>query len=198
MPYKDKEKNLEYQREYQKKWREENPERIREIRNKSEARPERKEYQKKWQRESPKFKIIRKRFQKSEKSKQYQKEWEKNNPEKLKNKYKKYALSVKGIVTILRRCDKAKFGIINEEINIALINFVNERDKECPYCGGEFEPRVEYDHINPFRSLSVKNIAKACSKCNQSKLNSDLLQWMKFKGYEITNKIRKMYEEAYK
>ncbi len=198
MAYKDKEKNLEYQREYQKKWREENKEKWKEIRNKSEARPERKEYQRKWQRESPKFKIIRKRFQKSEKSKKYQKEWEKNNKDKVRAKDRKYYSSVKGIVNILKGSDKTKFGIINEEINVDLINFVNERDKICPYCGGEFEPRVEYDHINPFRILSMKNIAKACSKCNQSKLNANLLQWMKFKGYKITKKIRKIYREAYK
>ena len=40
--------------------------------------------------------------------------------------------------------------------------------------------------------------AKVCNTCNQSKLNADLLEWIKFKGYKITEKVRSLYKEAYK
>jgi hypothetical protein len=98
---------------------------------------------------------------------------------------------------MLRKKDKAKFGIINKNITVELVNFINERDKVCKYCKGEFEPRAEWEHVNAFKPLSIDNIAKACSKCNQSKNNADLIQWMNYKSYKIDNEIIDLYKKAY-
>ena len=199
MPIKDLDKRRKYQREYQKKWRKENPKRVKEISKKNSKKPSRIKYQNEWQKNSPKAKKIRERFKinNPDASKVYCKRYKENNPKKYKEKHRKYYYSIKGVVNILKKKDKAKFGFVNKEINIALVNFVNKRDKECPYCGRKFEPRAEYDHVNPFKPLSKDNIAKACSGCNQSKLNADLLEWMNFKGYKITKKVKDLYEKAY-
>jgi hypothetical protein len=75
MPYKDKDKEKErnirrrqtdkykkYQRKYQKAWKLKNQEKWKEIREKSDSRPERKEYIRTWQNESNSFKKIRRKF----------------------------------------------------------------------------------------------------------------------------------------
>ncbi len=199
MPYKDKEKNKEYQREYQNKWRKENPERMKEIHKKSEQRPERKEYVREWQRTSPKAKEIRKRFDENNVGykKEYDKLWNKKNPDRVKKKHKKYYSSIKGIVNRLKKADKKRFGIINNGITFDLIKSIDDKYKKCIYCGGEFKPRFDYDHINSFKPFSKDNIIKVCSGCNQSKNNANLLEWMKFKNYEITEEILEIYGRAY-
>lgn len=196
MPHKDRQARLEYQKEYQRKWRLKNPERVKEINKKSESRPERKEYIKKWWGESDNAKQIRKRHYENG-GKQKMDVWVKKNPERVKEKYSKYYNTTKGVVNYLKKRDRKKFNIRNPQINTELINFVNERDKVCPYCEGEFKPRPEYDHINPFKPISKENVVKCCSRCNQSKNNSDLIQWLNFKNYKITEKIVNLYKNAY-
>jgi hypothetical protein len=65
------------------------------------------------------------------------------------------------------------------------------------YCGGEFLPRQEYEHINCFKPFSINNIARVCSKCNQSKNNSDLIEWMKFNNLKITDDILNLYNKSH-
>ncbi len=189
MPYKDKDKYREYQKVYQKNWRKENPEKVKEINNKSESRLERKDYIKKWQKENPKFKIIRKRFNDSENGIESRRLWTKNNPEKVKKKYHKYYLTLKGIVNRLKKHDKKRFGIYNKEITKELIQLVNDRDKSCVYCRKLFNSNtIEYDHINPFKPFSKFNMVRCCQTCNRGKLNANVFEWCKFKGY-IPDKI---------
>ena len=172
-----------------KKYRERNREKIREINKKSESRPERKEYIKDWWKNNPKAKKIRSKFAKSEKGKKYQRDWHKENPVKAKLKYKRYYNSVKGIINRLKKIDKARFGICNNNLTIELIEMVNSRDKQCPYCKKEFVDirnfkEIQYDHINPFLPFSKTNIVRCCDICNQEKGNANVFEWCEFNGYK--------------
>ncbi len=196
MPYKDPKKSKSYQREYQKRWRETNPQKWKEIIKKSEAKPERKEYVRNWQKTSPKAKSIRKRYRKSEKGKEYDKRWTKENPEKIKAKYARYYNSLKGVVNYLKKKDKKKFKISNKEITVELIKTVNERDILCVYCKENLSNiKAEYDHLNGFKPFSKINLVRCCSICNRSKGSSNVLQWCNFKGYTPLPIVHKLLKE---
>jgi len=196
MAYKDKNKRNEYHR----MWRKKNPEKWKAIRDKNEQSEKRKEYRKKWWNENPKAKMIKERFKEShpEIQKKYNTEWREKNPERAKSKYEKYYNSIKGVINRLKKADKKRFKINNTNISYDLITKLDLIYKKCAYCGGDFKPRFEYDHINPFKPFSKTNIIKVCSKCNQSKNNSNLMEWMKWKEYKITEDIEKIYTLAYK
>jgi len=74
---------------------------------------------------------------------------------------------------------------------------IDERDKECVYCGNDFNNDMEHDHINPFKQFDKFNIVKCCRNCNRGKSSSDMIQWMNFKGYKISQKLLDLYEKAY-
>ncbi|HLG24209.1 MAG TPA: HNH endonuclease signature motif containing protein [Candidatus Nanoarchaeia archaeon] len=203
MPYKDPEKERqrqkirrrspkykEYQREYQKKWIIKNSEKWKEIQKKSRDSPKRKRYDAIWQKTSPKAKLIRKKYNESEKGKMYKKEWTLNNPDKIKAKYARYYSSTKGIINHLKKNERKKFRIEPKNITFELINVVNQRDKNCVYCGKSLPDKptnkndVHYDHLNPFKPFSEINMVRCCGSCNHQKSNADVLQWCEFKGYK--------------
>jgi hypothetical protein len=143
-----------------------------------------------------------KKYVRSDKHKNYNKQYSKDNQEIIREKDKRFNKTIKGILNWLKKNDRYKFGFIHNELNITLIKEVNERDKVCPYCKKEFDLDLarkdfHYDHINPFKQLSKNNIVRCCHRCNQSKLNADLLQWMNFKKYEITESLKALYLNAY-
>jgi hypothetical protein len=86
MPHKNLEERRAYQREYQKKWRENNPEKVKAIRIKNYAKGE------------TKLKI---------------KEWQENNPEKLLKAQKKYKAKPETIKTRRIR-DWVKQGVVGD------------------------------------------------------------------------------------
>ncbi len=209
MPYKDKEKEVErqskrrktkeykeYQRKYQKKWREKNKDKWKEIRNKSEQRPERKKYQKDWQKNNPKFKEIRKRFQESKKSKEYQKKWTEENKDKISEKHKRYNKTEKGILNKIKKVQnrRIKFkkvsGVYYNIPTKDLITLVNNRDIRCIYCDCEFSTDYKskrygtYDHLDAFMAHSKSNTVKCCGSCNSSKGAKDVLEWLESKNLE--------------
>ena len=196
MGYVEKEKYNEYQRN----WREKNIDRAREINRKSEKREERKEYRKKWWSENPKAKLIKERFKESHPNiqKEYDKNFKEKHPERLRKKYEKYYNSIKGIINRLKKADKKRFGIENKNITIELITELDRKYIICPYCGNEFKPRFEYDHINPFKPFSRYNIVRACDKCNKDKSRADMMQWMSFKKLKVSEKLEELYKKAYK
>lgn len=198
MPYKDLERRKEYQREYPQEWRTNNPEKWKQIQNKAEQKESRKEYRKRWWNESPRAKMIKERFKQihPEIQKDYDKSFKQKNPERVRIKYEKYASSVKGIINRLKKADNKRFNLTNTELSYDLITSLDIKFKVCPYCGGEFKPRFDYDHINPFKPFSKFNILKVCSKCNQSKNNANLLDWAKFKGYNLSNEVIELYNNS--
>jgi len=77
---------------------------------------------------------------------------------------------------------------------------VLERDRNCVYCGIEFDLqsterrlRPSWEHIiNDARIISLENIARCCVGCNASKGAKELLVWMgsnycKKKGIAVTS-----------
>lgn len=211
MPYKNPEKEKgrqerrrktpeykEYQRKYQKSWRTKNPEKYKEIMKKSEGRPERKEYLSNWWKTSPKAKMIKEKHNKSDKKKEYDKNYALKNPEKMKLKYKRYSMSIKGIVNNLKKKDKKKFGYFTKELNIELIKKINERDKLCIYCGkilSENRSEFEYDHLQPFKPISKFNIVRCCKQCNRSKLNANVFEWCEFMKYTPNKLVYELYKK---
>jgi len=207
MPYKDKEKRKRYHTEYMIKYREKNRERIKEINRKSEARPERKEYLRNWWKNSPKAKEIRKRFWNSEKSKKYQRDWNENNKEKNKLKYQKYQYTKKGILNQIKKVQtrRIKFkkisGVYHNIPSKKLIEFVDNRDKKCVYCGCEFieDPKSNryrtYDHLDPFKPHSKENTVRCCSSCNSSKGERNVWEWLKIKGFTPSEVIYRLAKD---
>lgn len=71
-----------------------------------------------------------------------------------------------------------------EEIRVALtVLEQKEDDVRCVYCG---DKKTEWDHLHPLivdkehtgYITEIANLVPACSKCNQSKGNSDWKKWM--------------------
>lgn len=131
-----------------------------------------------------------------ERKRKYDIEWAKRNPEKAKAKYRRYYHSLKGIRNMLAKHDRRRLGL-KTEITYEDIKMVNERDKVCVYCGKDFEGKVEYDHINPFKPFSKCNIVKTCKSCNKSKSSADVMQWLAHKKYEVSPKIQELYKKVY-
>jgi hypothetical protein len=199
MPFKDSTKKKEYHNNYMKTWKEKNKDRWKEIQDKSESRPERREYVREWQNTSPKFEKIKEKFKEAHPNiqKQYDKDFKERHPDRVKVKYEKYYNSIKGIINRLKKADKKKFDIENNNINFKLITDLDVKFLICPYCNGDFKPRFDYDHLNPFKPFSESNIVKVCSKCNQSKNNANLLEWMAFKKLNVSNTLKEMYSKSY-
>ena len=203
MPYKDPDKERErgrrrrqtpeykkYQREKQKEWRFNHPDKVKEIRRKAEKSPKRIEYRKNWWKKSPKAKVIRKRFNESVKAKEYHKNHNMENREKIRKKDKRYYNSIKGTLNYLKKNERRKFKIEPKEITVDLIMMVNKRDKNCVYCRKELPEKstnrndVQYDHLHPFKPFSEFNMVRCCGSCNHQKLNAPALEWCEFKGYK--------------
>ncbi|HJX51000.1 MAG TPA: hypothetical protein VJ438_06065 [Candidatus Nanoarchaeia archaeon] len=199
MPYKDLEKRKKFHREYMIKWKEKNKDKWKKIQKKSESRLERKEYLKKWQKENPKSKEIKKRFFINHPNihREYDKKYRMNNLDRVKSKQDKYYKTDKGILNQIKKVQnrRSKFKEITKTYNQRptkeVITFVNLRDKVCVYCGKEFsldktnkKDYRSYDHLNAFKPHSLTNTVKCCGKCNSSKADRDVIEWLKSKGYK--------------
>ncbi len=192
------EKTTEEKKAYHQKWREDN-------RDKSRAAD------KKF-RESQKRKDYLKEYRKTEAAKDYKKKWEDNNvekrreydskhrekfPEKVSANYRRYYYTAKGIATMLRKHDARRLGVKKSKLTWQIIQMITERDKECVYCGKEFNGDIDHDHINPFKPFSKDNIVRACGNCNKDKSRANMIEWMNFKGLKISQKLLDLYKKAY-
>ena len=155
MPYKDKTKGKKYHTEYMKKYREENQDKIRQINKKAEQKEKRKEYRRKWWNENPKAQMIKERFKQNnpEIQKQYDKTYKEKNPERARKKYEKYYNSVKGVINRLKKADKKRFGINNNNIDYELITSL---DLKYLISSGNLGPFWHSTQINTeYSSLSA-------------------------------------------
>jgi len=184
--------------DYHRKWRSDNKDKVKSANDKFSKSEKRKEYLKEY-RETDKFKEYKKDYDEKhrEKAKAYDKKYREANPEKANERRMKYYYTVKGTATMLRKHDARRLGIKNSELTYQIIEMINERDKVCVYCGCELNGNMDHDHINPFKPFSEKNIVRCCSKCNKDKSRSDMVQWMNFKGYKISDKLKELYKKAY-
>jgi len=131
---------------------------------------------------------------------EYNNKWQRENKDKVSAKYKRYSISLKGIVNALKKKDKKKFGFISNELTVELIKQVNERDLFCVYCKKKLEGiKSEYDHLNPFLPLSKINLVKCCKICTKSKSSANVLEWSNFMGYKpngiVIELLKKQKEE---
>lgn len=172
-----------------KKWdrtyREKNREKVKESQKKYQDSEGGKTKRKKWRRNNRK------------KIREYSKRYDKKNPDKVKSRRDKYYHTTKGTVNMLRKHDARRLGTKNSELTLEIIEMINKRDKVCVYCGCELNGNVEHDHINPFRPFSKNNIVRACNDCNKDKSRADMIQWMNFKGYKISKKLKDLYKKVY-
>lgn len=177
--------NKEERKKWDKKYREKNRGTCRES-------------DKKW-RESEKGKISKKKWRDDnpEKVKASNRKYVKNNLDKVKEKFKRYYNTPKGTANMLRKHDARRLGIKKSKLTWQIVEMVNERDKECVYCGCKLNGNVEYDHINPFKPFSKNNIVRACNNCNKDKSRANMIEWINFKKYKISQKLRDLYKKAY-
>ena len=176
-----------------------------------------KEKRKKWDKKyrenhQKKVKESTKKYQDSEGGKAKRKKWREDNPEKIKardrnyrnnnkdrcNKNgRKYYNTIKGRLKMLKRHDAKRLDTKEHKLTPEILKIIDERDNECVYCGNSFNNDMEHDHLNPFKQFSRFNIVRCCRKCNRGKSSSDMVQWMNFKEYKISQKLLDLYKKAY-
>ena len=172
--------------EYHRRWREKNKDKIKESQKKYQDSKGGKTKCKKWRNDNP-DKIL-----------ESNRKYVKNNHEKVNTNWRKYYNTIKGRLKTLKRHDTKRLDIKKHKLTIEILEMINERDKVCVYCGKDFNKDIEHDHINPFRQFDETNIVKCCRKCNRKKSSSDMIQWMNFKKYKISQKLLDLYKKAYK
>lgn len=215
----NKERRLAYQREWEKKnrqkryektkrWLAKNPHYHRDYHKREKAIVRERAYRK-----TDKFKEISKRGKErfDLKYPNYDQEWIKLHPERAKEYYRKYRNSDKGKATWYNRYDRKRrrnMLYLGKKIDwptTELITMLRNRDKVCFYCKSEFnyldDESIRYptfDHINPELPLNEYNSVIACRLCNSSKNDTEVLTWLKSKGYEpselLLELIRKQKE----
>ncbi|GBE19329.1 hypothetical protein BMS3Abin17_00052 [archaeon BMS3Abin17] len=191
---KTKEEKLEYHRN----WRKNNKDKVEAADKKFRKSDKRKKYLREYSK-TEKAKSYKKKWEGEniEKRREYDRRHRKKNPERVNANYKKYYYTPKGTATMLRKHDARRLGIKKSKLTWQIIEMINNRDKVCVYCGCELNGNVEYDHINSFAPFCKSNIVRACKKCNKEKSSADMIQWMKFKGYKISEKLQNLYKKAY-
>lgn len=118
------------------------------------------------------------------------------NPERFRGYERKYIKTEKGKLKGIRIRDrnskrnKYYFGKKYDEPTKEMIKTLEERDSKCVYCHCEFDssnfnnPKYPtFDHLNSELPLIEINAVRACSRCNSSKSDSEVLEWCKKKGY---------------
>lgn len=146
-------------RERVRRWRAANPEKYSEGQHRwRKANPEKfSQYSCRWQKANP------------EKHSEYSRRWQEANPEKYRENRRGKKRR--------RRARKLAATIVpftTKQLATRMTVF----DNKCVYCGGPFE---HVDHFFPLSrggAHSLDNLVPACSRCNQSKNDSDPLEWM--------------------
>lgn len=117
----------------------------------------------------------------SEKYRQSVKRWREKNYEKMLTSHRRW---LKENATHVREYNRKKRAVKNK---VTIKQFSKkELDQrmsvfgyQCSYCGGEFE---QVDHVKPLSKGGphcLSNLRPACKKCNLSKHNKNLHEWLK-------------------
>jgi len=177
--------NQEKRKKWDKTYREKHPEKVKDSQEIYSNSEHGKIKKKRWRDENPK-KIL-----------ESNRKYTENNREKINKKWRKYYNTIKGRLKTLRSHDYRRLHIKESELTLDILIMIDERDKVCVYCDKDFNNDIEHDHINPFLPFSSVNIVKCCRRCNRGKSNSDMIQWMNFKGYKISKKLLDLYKKVY-
>ena len=125
-------------------------------------------------------------------------DWNKANPEKARQKYKDYYYSEYGglqerIRKHRRRVSKLKDGHTVEFNHEELRKVFTYFSCECAYCGSKNNITIDhYIALDKGGSHSVDNIVLACSFCNTSKKNRDVVTWYFKRKYFCQNRWNKI------
>lgn len=158
----------------QRKWKQKNPQRVKEIMrkyDKSEKGKDRrkrrydkiKEYQKEWLKKHP------------EKTAEYSKAYREKDPERAKRIRKKYEKSIKGIFANRKRSHIYRMLEKKNYNHNKLIPLLEEQKNKCPLCGKRYGSKLEnmeLGHIFPLKKFptlaaDTQNIIPICKKCNR-------------------------------
>jgi len=88
------------------------------------------------------------------------------------------------------------------QVTKTALNLFREYKDKCIICGGYLSEKTEGDHIIPLSKggwNTVDNRLPLCRKCNSSKKDKDLLEWIFSKGikiYDIDNTVLYIYLHA--
>ena len=166
MPYKNREDEKNYQREWYQKNKDREQKKHREYSQKPENKENHKEYYQK-----NKEKCVAQSFQ-----------YQKDNPDKFRRNLKKYAKTEKGKACEQRKDALRRAGereIINTLTAGEWLEILKEYKFKCAYCNKEFTlfDRETRDHVIPISKggdNTKENVVPACKSCNSAKRNKIL------------------------
>ncbi len=184
---------LNPRKEYYKKWKAENEEKLKEYyRNYHKENKDKRnrqvmeryykkhdeicEYHRK-RAADPEFKIRRREYRKSrkERDRYLNNKWRSENKERVS--------------TIKQRRYNKKKNLPADLTHEQWLEIVADFDNKCAYCGKEKE--LTRDHFIPITKngeFTKNNIIPACRSCNSSKHNTDFFEW--YPNYEYYSKVR--------
>lgn len=164
--------NADKIREQKRQWCIDHPEEIREYNRQYSANhtEEKREYQRKYVQENSAQEAERKRRYAEthrDERREYMQRWHKDNPDKRRTYEHK------------RRATKLSSGGSWTDRDIKVI--YAQQDGKCAYCGIELNGTYHIDHIHPLSrggSNWPDNLACACARCNLSKSDKTIEEWL--------------------
>ena len=173
-------------KEYQKKWREANQEKI-------------KEYQKEWYKSNREYHIQKKKEwaeQNPDKVKTYKKKWYKDNKEKAKENHKKYKQTLPGyLATKLGHCKRRK-GVDCEITRDDLMKLWESQDGRCAISNYPMKHissnlfSVSVDRIDSSQGYTRNNIQLVCQAINLAKnsfSNQEMIEFWEYRDIKDTS-----------
>ena len=171
-----------------KKWMKDNKEKILEYRKNYRKTEKSKEYQREYIK-SEKSKEYQREYQQSEKYKQSRKKYREKNKEKLNNLNILWRKTDKGKASIIASSSKRRAIKRDGNVTSEQVLELKKNAKVCYWCKCDLKNvKVHIDHIFPLSKggqHTINNLVVSCSKCNLSKSAKDPL--------EFANSIGKLF-----
>ena len=122
-------------------------------------------------------------------------EWQKLNPEKVRTSKRKRTLNGKDAIDSHKR--RAKAQSLPRDFTLSdWENVLSYFDYSCAYCG-KSRDNLQMEHViplNKFGAFTPSNIIPACSSCNASKRDRDLLEWYSQRPYYSELRYKKVMD----